>query len=58
MAKRINVEPWVNVGHEQNMQSYIEKTPIKLENSMSKIPRLNKCRAFNKAIGPGKKIQN
>ena len=33
------------------------KKPIKLEN-MEKIPKFNKRRAFNKAVGPGKKIQN
>ena len=34
------------------------KKHIKLENicrSLKKIPKFNKCRAFNKAVGPGKK---
>ena len=41
----------MNVGHEQNVQSYVKK-PIKLENI---------CRPWkkfqNKAVGPGKKNQ-
>ena len=50
MSKRINV------GREQKVQIYVTKNPIKLEKSVAlgKIPRFNKRRAFNKAVGPGK----
>ena len=31
LSKRINVGPGINVGHEQNMQSYVTKNPINLK---------------------------
>ena len=42
------------------MQTMINKE-IKLENSLRSwktFRNFNKCRVFNKAVGPGKKIQN
>ena len=40
--KKINVGPWIGVGHEQNVHSYVTKKNIKLEN----------------LCGPWKKLQN
>jgi hypothetical protein len=50
----------INVGHEQNVQIYVTKNPSNLKISVDpgKIPKFNKRRAFNKAVGLGKKIQN
>ena len=31
LAKRINIGPWINVGHKENVKNYVEKKPIKLE---------------------------
>ena len=36
LSKRINVGPWINVGHEQNMQIYITKKLLKLKISTGK----------------------
>ena len=33
-AKRINIGPWINVGHEQNVQSYVTKNPSNLKISL------------------------
>ena len=53
----ITLESGINVGHEQNVQSYVTKNPSNLKISLGhgKIPKFNKCRAFSKAVGPGKK---
>ena len=56
MSIRINVGPLINVGHEQNVQSYVTKKPSNLK-AMEKIPKCNKRRAFNKAVGPGKNFK-
>jgi hypothetical protein len=47
----------INVGHEQNVQIYVTKNPSNLKISVDpgKIPKFNKRRAFNKAVGLGKK---
>ena len=57
LSKRINVGPWINVGHEQNVQSFVTKNPSNLKISVGheKKSKINKRRAFNKAVGPGKK---
>ena len=51
LTKRINIGPCINVGHvqRQKVQSYVEKA-----HQTWKYP-FNKRRAFNKAVGPGKK---
>ena len=33
-VKKINVGPWINVGHEQNVQSYVTKNPSNLKISV------------------------
>ena len=33
-VKKINVGPWINVGHKQNVQSYVAKNPTKLKVSV------------------------
>ena len=33
-VKRINVGPWINVGHEQNVQRYVTKNPSNLKISL------------------------
>ena len=57
MSKRINIGPWINVGHEQNVQIYVTKNQSNLKISVDpgKILKFNKCRAFNKVVGPAKK---
>ena len=59
MSKRISVGPWINVGHEKKVQIYVTKTPSNLKISVDPggIPKFNKHRAFNKAVGPGKKSE-
>ena len=58
------IGPWINVGPEkfskknkQNLQTYVEK----IENIcslMEEIQNLINVGPFNKAVGPGKKIQH
>ena len=31
MSKRLNVGSWINVGHEQNVQTYVTKKPSNLK---------------------------
>ena len=47
LSKRINVEPWIKVGHEQNVQIYVTKTPSNLKISVDpgKKSKINKLRA-------------
>ena len=34
LSKRINVGPWINVGHEQNVQIHVTKNPSNLKISV------------------------
>ena len=34
LKKRINVGPWINVGYEKNVESYVTKNPSNLKISV------------------------
>ena len=60
LAKRINIGPWINVGHKENVKNYVEKNLSNLKVSIchGKNFKIRKYSAFNKTLGPGKKIKN
>ena len=55
LAKRINIGPWINVGHKENVKVML-KNPLNLKLFIGhgKNSKIRKCSAFNKAVGPGK----
>ena len=57
LSKKINIGPLIEVGHEKNCKFMLQKThqTWKYLQTLGKIQKSKKCRAFKKAVGPGKK---